>query len=96
MSSKRLFPKDTKLTIQETNYSDYINDLVYYIDNQVEDIDLNGKKTITIGRISNYEYYFNCLLNEFGNLNGFDIILDFLKNKKFQIENILILKIIII
>ena len=86
-TSRRLFPKDTKLTFQEINYFDYINDLYYYIDNQVEDIDLNGKKTITIGRISNYEYYFNCLLNEFGNLNGFDIMIKYIEENINKLEN---------
>ena len=86
-TSRRLFPKDTKLTIQETNFSDYINDLVYYIDNQVEDIDLNGKKIITIGRIDNYEYYFNCMLNEFGNLNGFDIMIKYIEENINKNDN---------
>ena len=86
-TSRRLFPRDTKLTIQEIDFSNYNNDLIYYIDNQVEDIDLNGKKTITIGRIDNYEYYFNCLLNEFGNLNGFDIMIKYIEENINKLEN---------
>ena len=80
-TSKRLFPKDTKLTSNECDFEEF-DDSSYYIDNQVENYYSNGKKTITIGRENNYQYYFNCLLNEFGNLNGFDIMLNFINQYK--------------
>ena len=69
--------KDTKLNIgDDLNLIDD-ND-IYYIDDQVEDVYLNGKKNITIGRYFNYEYYYNLLLIEFENLNGFYIIINFI------------------
>ena len=83
MSSKRLKKKDSKIFLNEVVSIDED----FCLDDFINDVDSNGKKTITIGKNENYKYYFNSLLNEFGNLNGFDIILDFLKNKKFQIEN---------
>ena len=82
MTSKRLFPKDTKLTNELINLFDDDFDSIFNVDNQVEDIDLFGKKTITIGRSSNYEYFFNLMLNEFGNLNGFDIMLKFIEDNQ--------------
>jgi len=82
MTSKRLFPKDTKLCNEEINLFDDDLDLdfIFNVDNQVEDIDLFGKKTITIGRSNNFEYYFNLMLNEFGYLNGFDKMLKFIED----------------
>ena len=83
MSSIKLKKKDSKIFLNENNSID--DD--YCLDDFVDEIDVNGNKTITIGKNNNYKYYFNSLLNAFGNLNGFDIMLDFINNKKFQIEN---------
>ena len=85
-TSKRINMKDTKLNIgDDLNLIDD-ND-IYYIDDQVEDVYLNGKKNITIGRYFNYEYYYNLLLIEFGNLNGFDIMINFLNNNNNKKED---------
>ena len=77
-TSKRLFMRDTKLTDSEVNE----NDDIFYFDEQVEDLDLHGNKTMFIGRYSNYEYYFNLMLMTFGTLNCFDIMFNYINNLK--------------
>ena len=79
-TSRRLNMKDTKLTNNEVNINE--DEEHFYIDDQIEDFYLNGKKTITIGRYINYEYYYNLMLIEFGNLNCFDIMLNYINNLK--------------
>ena len=77
---RRLNMRDTKLTINEVNMNEDME--MFYIDDQVEDVYLNGKKTIIVGRYKNYEYYYNLMLIIFGNLNCFDIMLNYINNLK--------------
>ena len=60
MSSKRLKKKDSKIFLNEVVSIDED----FCLDDFINDVDSNGKKTITIGKNENYKYYFNSLLNE--------------------------------
>ena len=82
MSSKRL--KNPKINLKD-NFS--MNNDDFSIDDLIAEENNEGKKTITIGKRENFYYYFNCLLNEFGNLNGFDIMLNYIQNQKNEINN---------
>ena len=81
MSSKRL--KNPKIRLEDVfSFNDD-----FCIDDLIADVNDKGKKTITIGKSENFSYHFNCLLNEFGNLNGFDIMLNYIQNQKNENNN---------
>ena len=81
MCSKRL---NNPLIKENDNLS--FNDSLS-IDDFIAEENNEGKKTITIGKMENFSFYFNTLLNEFGNLNGFDIMLKYVQNQKNETNN---------
>ena len=79
--SQRLFKKGSRLTTEIIeNFEDE------QIENDIDDIisekDVNGNDVITVARNLYYAYYFNSVLNYFGNIHGFDNMINYINNNE--------------